>query len=274
MAMRARALHALLALLLPHLATPVAPATGNFGISTPSCFLAEGPLINPPVYSTYLAEVGRGSTLSLSLDGGAPVPLASAFAAHPAPVFPQCAFQAPLAGGLTLSWSLLAPLSPALPEHNFLPVLLGALRLQLEPSAPPFSRNATVTFALVCGTDEASRRACGQEVEAGQQQARGGGSSYAYLAGGGVMNATQGGLFVAARGGLAVGADCGPSSPGVLCASLTLEVRPSARQAAGTLCLGYHAGAQGRYAQAHPTPAHLAAHALQHAPTYAAHHAA
>ena len=260
-----------LLLLLP-LTSSVAPATGNFGISTPSCFLEDGPLINPPILSTYLAEVARGSLLELSLDGQAPVPLSRVFAAAEAPVFPLCAYSAALGGGLSVSWSLLAPLSPAHAEWAFLPVLLGTLSLRLGEDAPPFSRNATLRFRLACGSDEASQRACGSAQA-------GGGGEYSWLEGGGAVNATPGGLFVGAQGGLAAGADCGSAAaaPGsaspALCASLTLEVRPTARAAAGRLCLGYHAAA-GRYAPAHPTPARLAAHALEHASALAAHHAA
>ena len=246
-----------------------APATGNFGISTSSCFFANA-LYNPPQFSTYLAEAGRGASLDVSLDGAPPVPLSSLFSSSPAPVFPECSFSVALSPGVVLRWRAFAPLSPVDAEAGFLPLLLGSLSLDVAPHAPPFTRNATLMYRFFCGADEGARAACG-----------GGGGVYAWLPPPllGAVNFSAGALFVGASGGAASGADCSPPAPGdapaTLCARLAVVAEPwgGASFGAGLIFVGHHLPA-GRYAAAFPAPLDLAVHGVVHAARLAAHHAA
>lgn len=247
------------------------PATGNFGISTSSCWL-ENVLYNPPAFSTYLAEAGRGATLELSIDGARPQPLSSFFAASPPPVFPECAFAVELSPGVSLRWRAFAPLSPEEPEVGFLPLLIGSLALDVASPAA-FSRNATLIYRFFCGSDDGARAAC---------STAGGGGGYVWLPPplSGAANFSAGPLFVGASGGAAAGAHCGTAEPGgppaaALCARLALVSEPGSSAGAntGVIFVGHHVP-EGHYARTLPTPLDLAVHGASHAALLAAHHAA
>jgi hypothetical protein len=243
-----------------------APATGNFGLSTSSCYFSDI-LYNPPAFSTYLAEAGRGATLQISLDGATPVPLSALFTATPPPVFPECAMSASISPGVVLRWRAFAPLSPDDEELGFLPLLLGALTLQVTPPAPPFSRNATLLYRFFCGSDEGARAACGGHGSGG----------YVRLPtpGGGAVNLSAGALFVGASGGYAAGAHCAiQSGVATLCAELSVVAQPGqAAFGSGVILVGHHVPA-GRYALQFPDPLNLAAYGAENVQRLAAHHAA
>ena len=246
-----------------------APATGNFGISSDCWF--SNIVYNPSAYSTYLAEAGRGATLEVSVDGSPPRPLSAIFSASPPSVFPECSFSATLSPGVQLRWRAFAPLSPEDAELGFIPLLLGGLTLDVSPTAPRYSRNATLLYRYFCGSDEGARAACSV-----------GGSAawYAWLPQPlqGAANFSAGPLFVGATGGLAAGAHCGglPSDRApALCAQLTVVSEPGGGSSfeSGVLFVGYHVP-EGRYASAFPTPLSLAVYGASSASLLAAHHAA
>ena len=221
-----------------------APLTGNFAISTSSCFFANI-VVNPPTFSTYLAEVARGAELTISVDARTPL-AASEFFYNSAPsIFPECIFSTDRGGsGLRVSWTGFAPLSPADAEAGFLPLLIGLVSVELAHDSPRVTRNVTFNYRLWCGDDSGSRTACGVA----------GASTEGYLWPNqhSAMNASSA-LFVAASGGLVVGADCGNDNSGsrgrpTLCASLVLEVSPdTSLNDEGLIIVGHHVAA-GRHA--------------------------
>ena len=225
-----------------------APLTGNFAISTSSCFFANV-VVNPPTFSTYLAEVARGAELNVIIDGGPLQPASTLFTDATKAIFPECDLHADIGDGATLRWHAFAPLSAADAEVGFLPLLLGRVQLTLAQNAPPFSRNVTFQYHLWCGDDAGSRAACGGNGDVARPSSEG----YAWTHKNSVMNATSA-LFVSVSGGFARGADCGifddrsnRRGPPTLCGTLVLEVSPFSPIDKGIVMVGHQVEA-GRHA--------------------------
>lgn len=202
-------------------------------------------VVNPPQFSTYLAEVARGATLGIAIDGKPMQPASALFASEsPSAIFPECQFKKDLGGGTWLRWQAFAPLSPADADVGFLPLLIGRASLELAPRAPLFSRNVTISYRLWCGDDAGSRAACGTRAA---EPAEG----YFYSQNGAANASTP--LFVGVSGGAERGSDCGvlgeydERGRPTLCAALTVEVSPHNRESEGLLVIGYH-NAAGRHA--------------------------